>query len=96
MEKLYYNFLVVVLVLLHVIANPTSFGLASGSNDNLARGIFSFGDSIFDAGTNHFNQNCSAQADFPPYGSSFFHQPTGRFTNGRTVPDFICKCFLSR
>ncbi|KAG2313087.1 hypothetical protein Bca52824_024644 [Brassica carinata] len=51
--------------------------------------IFTFGDSIFDAGNNHFNKNCTAQADFPPYGSSFFHQPTGRFTNGRTVADFI-------
>ncbi|XP_010528752.1 PREDICTED: GDSL esterase/lipase 6 [Tarenaya hassleriana] len=51
--------------------------------------IFIFGDSIFDAGNNHFNKNCTAQADFPPYGSSFFHRPTGRFTNGRTVPDFI-------
>ncbi|KAF2310855.1 hypothetical protein GH714_017675 [Hevea brasiliensis] len=52
--------------------------------------IFTFGDSIFDAGNNHFNKNCSVQADFPPYGSTFFHHPTGRFTNGRTVVDFIC------
>ncbi|EEF30148.1 GDSL esterase/lipase 6 [Ricinus communis] len=51
--------------------------------------IFTFGDSIVDAGTNHFNENCTAQADFPPYGSTFFHHPTGRFTNGRTVVDFI-------
>ncbi|KAH7840745.1 hypothetical protein Vadar_021052 [Vaccinium darrowii] len=53
------------------------------------RAIFTFGDSIFDAGNNHFNKNCTAQADFPPYGSSFFHHSTGRFTNGRTVVDFI-------
>ncbi|XP_058184634.1 GDSL esterase/lipase 6 [Rhododendron vialii] len=53
------------------------------------RAIFTFGDSIFDAGNNHFNKNCTAQADFPPYGSSFFHRSTGRFTNGRTVVDFI-------
>lgn len=51
--------------------------------------IFIFGDSLFDAGNNHFNRNCTAQADFPPYGSTFFHRPTGRFTNGRTVADFI-------
>lgn len=55
------------------------------------RAIFTFGDSIFDAGNNHFNKNCTAQADFPPYGSSFFHRSTGRFTNGRTVVDFICE-----
>lgn len=52
--------------------------------------VFVFGDSIFDAGNNHYNPNCTAQADFPPYGSTFFHRPTGRFTNGRTVADFIC------
>ncbi|KAL0372682.1 UNVERIFIED_CONTAM: GDSL esterase/lipase 6 [Sesamum calycinum] len=54
-----------------------------------APAIFIFGDSIFDAGNNHYNPNCTAQADFPPYGSDYFHRPTGRFTNGRTVPDFI-------
>ncbi|KAM7463481.1 hypothetical protein LguiA_031602 [Lonicera macranthoides] len=51
--------------------------------------VFIFGDSIFDAGNNHYSPNCTAQADFPPYGSTFFHRPTGRFTNGRTVADFI-------
>ncbi|KAK9276360.1 hypothetical protein L1049_005892 [Liquidambar formosana] len=55
----------------------------------MSQAIFTFGDSIFDAGNNHFNENCTAQADFPPYGSSYFHYPTGRFTNGRTVVDFI-------
>ncbi|KAI6677106.1 hypothetical protein NL676_037902 [Syzygium grande] len=39
--------------------------------------VFVFGDSIFDTGNNRFNRNCTAQADFPPYGSSFFHHPTG-------------------
>ncbi|PSR91102.1 GDSL esterase/lipase [Actinidia chinensis var. chinensis] len=62
------------------------FAPASAYN---VRAIFTFGDSIFDAGNNHFNSNCTAQADFAPYGSSFFHHATGRFTNGRTVVDFI-------
>ncbi|VVA35472.1 PREDICTED: GDSL [Prunus dulcis] len=61
----------------------------SPSSVNVVSGIFIFGDSIFDAGNNHFNKNSTAQADFPPYGSTFFHYPTGRFTNGRTVADFI-------
>eukprot|EP01018_Ginkgo_biloba_P040581 Gb_19117 [translate_table: standard] len=54
-------------------------------------GIYSFGDSLFDSGNNHFNPQCGIQADFPPYGIDFFHKPTGRFTNGRTVVDFFCK-----
>ncbi|XP_022871278.1 GDSL esterase/lipase 6 [Olea europaea var. sylvestris] len=60
----------------------------SGSN---VPSIYVFGDSLFDAGNNHYNKNCTAQADFPPYGSTFFHHPTGRFTNGRTVADFISR-----
>ncbi|KAL0446809.1 UNVERIFIED_CONTAM: GDSL esterase/lipase 6 [Sesamum latifolium] len=63
--------------------------LASVMAGSSAPAIFIFGDSIFDAGNNHYNPNCTAQADFPPYGSDYFHRPTGRFTNGRTVPDFI-------
>lgn len=57
--------------------------------------IFTFGDSIVDAGSNRFIKNCTAQANFPPYGANYFHHPTGRFTNGRTVVDIICESFLS-
>uniref|UniRef100_A0A0D3APU0 GDSL esterase/lipase n=1 Tax=Brassica oleracea var. oleracea TaxID=109376 RepID=A0A0D3APU0_BRAOL len=74
------------LVTLLLLASPVALAKSSPS----LPAIFTFGDSIFDAGNNHFNKNCTAQADFPPYGSSFFHQPTERFTNGRTVADFIC------
>ncbi|KAJ6726289.1 GDSL ESTERASE/LIPASE 6 [Salix purpurea] len=76
MEKLF-------LVLL--LLSSRSFVVSSAN----VSALFIFGDSIFDAGNNHFNRNCSVQADFPPYGSSFFHRSTGRFTNGRTVADFI-------
>uniref|UniRef100_A0A2N9FCF8 GDSL esterase/lipase 6 n=1 Tax=Fagus sylvatica TaxID=28930 RepID=A0A2N9FCF8_FAGSY len=73
-------------LLLTLLILTTLYVLVSPSN---VPAIFTFGDSIFDAGNNHFNKNCTVQADFPPYGSSFFHHPTGRFTNGRTVVDFI-------
>lgn len=58
------------------------------------KSIYVFGDSIFDAGNNHYNKYSAAQADFPPYGSTFFHRPTGRFTDGRTVADFLCEYCL--
>ncbi|XP_034682012.1 GDSL esterase/lipase 6 [Vitis riparia] len=73
---------VLLLLLLSLASSPSVFSFNVPA-------IFTFGDSIFDAGNNHFLKNCTAQADFPPYGSSFFHHPTGRFTNGRTVADFI-------
>ncbi|GLJ12090.1 hypothetical protein SUGI_0184000 [Cryptomeria japonica] len=51
--------------------------------------MFVFGDSLADAGTNNFLPNSTTRADFSPYGVSFFPNPTGRFTNGLTVFDFI-------
>lgn len=64
------------------------------ANAHVVKSMFPFGDSLFDPGNNHFTKNCTIQADFPPYGSTFFKRPTGRFTNGRTVADFICKSIV--
>lgn len=52
---------------------------------------FVFGDSLVDAGNNDYLFTLS-KADSPPYGIDFKPsggQPTGRFTNGRTIPDII-------
>ncbi|GKD29084.1 GDSL esterase/lipase 6 [Tanacetum coccineum] len=61
------------------------------SVDAQIKSIIIFGDSQLDSGNNRFIKNCILQANFTPYGSSYFHHPTGRFTNGRTLADFICK-----
>ncbi|KAG9154169.1 hypothetical protein Leryth_000647 [Lithospermum erythrorhizon] len=52
---------------------------------------FIFGDSLVDAGNNDYLFTLS-KADFPPYGIDFIAsggQPTGRFTNGRTISDLV-------
>lgn len=55
-------------------------------------GLFIFGDSILDVGNNNFiNTTTKFQANFPPYGLTFFHIPTGRFSDGRLLPDFIAE-----
>lgn len=51
--------------------------------------IFAFGDSLIDAGNNNFVEGSTTLANFLPYGETFFHKPTGRFTNGRLVFDFL-------
>jgi hypothetical protein len=51
-------------------------------------GYFVLGDSGLDVGENNYVPN-AFHANFPPYGETFFHRPTGRFTNGRNVGDFI-------
>lgn len=54
-------------------------------------GYFVFGDSLLDVGTNNFFPNATAKANFAPYGETFFHKPTGRFSDGRNMGDFIGK-----
>ncbi|XP_004237239.1 GDSL lipase [Solanum lycopersicum] len=54
--------------------------------------VFVFGDSMFDPGNNNYITNPSAyKANFEPYGISYFKHPTGRFSDGRLLPDFIAE-----
>jgi len=55
------------------------------------KSIISFGDSIADTGNyvHLSNVNNLPQAAFLPYGESFFHPPSGRYSDGRLVIDFI-------
>ncbi|XP_062086815.1 GDSL esterase/lipase 1-like [Humulus lupulus] len=52
--------------------------------------LFVFGDSLFDAGNNNYI-NTSGQANYYPYGETFFKYPSGRFCDGRIIPDFIAE-----
>ncbi|MED6137946.1 hypothetical protein PIB30_069782 [Stylosanthes scabra] len=60
------------------------------------KALFVFGDSLYDPGNNLYLQdsNKTDHIDIPPsdhcpYGQTFFNHPTGRFSDGRIVPDFI-------
>eukprot|EP01018_Ginkgo_biloba_P037067 Gb_05737 [translate_table: standard] len=72
-----------------VMLLSNGLALASGNDGPYAPAMFVFGDSVADGGNNNYIHNTSARANFPPYGETFFHRPTGRFTNGRTAFDFI-------
>lgn len=51
--------------------------------------VWAFGDSFFDSGNNNF-LNTLIKADFPPYGKDFMGGvSSGRFTNDRTISDYI-------
>nr|XP_043612329.1 GDSL esterase/lipase At5g45960-like [Erigeron canadensis] len=51
--------------------------------------LFVFGDSTVDPGNNNYIRT-PMKSNFPPYGRDFInHIPTGRFSNGRLVTDFI-------
>nr|POE60352.1 gdsl esterase/lipase 5 [Quercus suber] len=54
--------------------------------------IMSLRDSLVDAGNNNYiNSTTEVQANYGPYGETFFKYPTGRFSNGRIIPDFIAE-----
>ncbi|KAF8107863.1 hypothetical protein N665_0116s0068 [Sinapis alba] len=57
------------------------------------KSIISFGDSIADTGNllGLSDPNDLPKVAFPPYGETFFHHPTGRFSNGRLIIDFIAE-----
>ncbi|XP_021643196.2 GDSL esterase/lipase At5g33370-like [Hevea brasiliensis] len=60
-----------------------------------ARAFFVFGDSLVDHGNNNYLVT-TARADTPPYGIDFpTHLPTGRFSNGLNIPDFISQALGS-
>ncbi|XP_022964041.1 GDSL esterase/lipase 5-like [Cucurbita moschata] len=60
------------------------------SNNGVA--FFVFGDSFLDPGNNNFiNTTEDFRANFTPYGETFFNSPTGRFSDGRLIPDFIAE-----
>ncbi|XP_065867085.1 GDSL esterase/lipase 2-like [Euphorbia lathyris] len=53
--------------------------------------LFIFGDSLFDVGNNNYLNNPIGLANFTPYGLTYFHYPSGRFSDGRLIPDFIAE-----
>ncbi|KAF2551011.1 hypothetical protein F2Q68_00035047 [Brassica cretica] len=57
------------------------------------KSIISFGDSTADTGNliGLSDPDDLSAAAFPPYGETFFHHPTGRFSNGRLIIDFIAE-----
>ena len=64
-------------------------GATPGASAAAPRAFFVFGDSLVDNGNNNYLVT-AARADSPPYGiDTPDHRATGRFSNGKNVPDII-------
>ncbi|KAI3788022.1 hypothetical protein L2E82_00617 [Cichorium intybus] len=73
-----------------LLSNPCC--KSSQGHFNKHPALFVFGDSLFDPGNNNYlNTTTNVKANFWPYGESYFHPPSGRFSNGRIIPDFIAE-----
>ena len=55
--------------------------------------VFFFGDSLTDNGNNNFLATI-AKVNHTPYGIDFPAGPTGRFSNGKNIPDFLGSILL--
>ncbi|XP_051117336.1 GDSL esterase/lipase At2g23540-like [Andrographis paniculata] len=80
------------MLLLVKMINLWSIGVCQIDDIDLTKGAsYIFGDSLVDAGNNNYLQTLS-KADIPPNGIDFKASggnPTGRFTNGRTIGDIV-------
>ncbi|KAL5984849.1 hypothetical protein ACLOJK_038685 [Asimina triloba] len=76
--------------ILVAVAVVLLLGSAKGGDEGLGAS-FIFGDSLVDAGNNNYLPTLS-KANIPPNGIDFnasAGQPTGRYTNGRTIGDIV-------
>lgn len=81
------------LALLFLLVSLSIYGNSAAKNENLGAS-FIFGDSLVDAGNNNYLPTLS-RANVKPNGIDFKASggnPTGRFTNGRTICDIVGKC----
>lgn len=77
-------------IILVMVMSSLNLGHAA---DDMLGASFIFGDSLVDAGNNNFLSTLS-KADSSPNGIDFKASggnPTGRFTNGRTIGDIVGK-----
>ncbi|KAJ1280978.1 hypothetical protein BS78_04G273600 [Paspalum vaginatum] len=82
--------LVVLLVCVGLLASPPAAAAAGGEEVHLVPAVYVFGDSTVDVGNNQYLPGNSALQ--LPYGIDFPHsRPTGRFSNGYNVADFVAK-----
>ncbi|XP_008777735.4 GDSL esterase/lipase At1g28580-like [Phoenix dactylifera] len=88
-------FIAVFLVLVNTIPATTYHPSISKNTSPITpcyTSIFSFGDSLADTGNFlHYSGNNSGPVAHHPYGETYFHRATGRFSNGRLVVDFIAQ-----
>lgn len=87
--SLTYYTAVYVLLCAFASASPT----ATETHPRLFNKIYAFGDSFTDTGN---TRSMSGPTGFghvssPPYGSTFFHHPTNRYSDGRLVIDFVAE-----
>lgn len=76
-----------------ILASPPSSAATVTKPPGPFKKIYAFGDSFTDTGN---TKSVTGPSGFghvsnPPYGSTFFHHPTNRYSDGRLVIDFVAE-----
>ncbi|KAK3148785.1 hypothetical protein QOZ80_3AG0208640 [Eleusine coracana subsp. coracana] len=79
-----------VVFLAAVVAETTA---AAASSPSPFRTVYAFGDSFTDTGNTHSTTGpySFGYVSSPPYGATFFHRSTNRYSDGRLVVDFLAQ-----
>ncbi|KAI5422276.1 hypothetical protein KIW84_045658, partial [Lathyrus oleraceus] len=81
-----------VFLIIALVSQTQTLGTKADSRSKKFIPLFIFGDSFLDAGNNNYiNTTTYDQANFLPYGETYFKFPTGRFSDGRLISDFIAE-----
>ncbi|KAM3331781.1 hypothetical protein ACQJBY_027599 [Aegilops geniculata] len=89
--------LVVAALLALSLSTTASSSPAPANRSSCYKRLFSFGDSLTDTGNYIIHYaNASGPVLALPYGETFFGRPTGRWSDGRLIIDFIGKCMDER
>ncbi|KAK7328682.1 hypothetical protein VNO77_22799 [Canavalia gladiata] len=80
-------------VFITLIQFITSRSFSTSQSSTTTKAFFIFGDSTVDSGNNNYiNTTPENKADYKPYGKNgYFEEPTGRFSDGRVIVDFIAE-----
>ncbi|GFZ18713.1 transmembrane CLPTM1 family protein [Actinidia rufa] len=70
-----------------ILIGVSSNGITMASSSQFTA-MFCFGDSLIDNGNNNYLTSL-AKANYVPYGVDFYEGPSGRFSNGRTIIDYL-------
>ncbi|GAA0186227.1 hypothetical protein LIER_33515 [Lithospermum erythrorhizon] len=83
----------ITITLIMTICITPSFQQQQQPNGRAFTTIYAFGDSFTDTGNTESSSgpNAFTHVSSPPYGRTFFHHPTNRYSDGRLVIDFVAQ-----
>ncbi|XP_045810666.1 GDSL esterase/lipase At2g03980-like [Trifolium pratense] len=88
-KELSLPYILIITLLLLLASHSNSYNQNhTPTNPKQIPAVYVFGDSLVDSGNNNYLP-IESYSKFPPYGIDFGGKPTGRYTNGKTVVDYL-------